>query len=166
MERLLEVGEKCEAPGANHSCPRTIQVGDRVQLHCPFIPDHHPFGTLISINGQQAFVRWEPHGGSHINVEFLLLAHQQTSTCESVGGQVDNDTKNIAHQQDGWIEKYSVTRGDNKYFYWWFAWRESRKKRRRYIGSCTNPKARERMEMVKSAIALGKSPHEILEMLN
>ncbi len=160
-------------------CPPTIQVGDRVQLHCPFMPDPPLFGTLVSVSGQQAFVRWEPYGGSHINVEFLQLAHQQTSTCESVGGQVENDTSNFAHQHDnfahqhdnfahqhnGWVEKYSVTRNENKYYYWRFTWREGNKKRRRYIGSCDNPKARERVEMVKIAIALGKPPHEIVELI-
>ncbi len=125
------IGGHDETPGDN--CPPTIQVGDRVQLHCPFIPDHHPFGTLVSVEGQQAFVRWEPHGGSHINVEFLRVAHQQTSTCESVGGQVEKDTSNFAHQHNGWVEKYSVTRNGNKYYYWRFTWREGKKKRRRYI---------------------------------
>ncbi len=147
------------------TCPPTIKVGSRVQMHCPFT-ENHPFGVVVAIRGIQAQVSWEPYGGSTpINIKYLQLAHQQTSTCKTVGGQVKNHTKNLAHQHNGWVEKYSVIRGGNKYFYWRFAWREGGKKRRRYIGSTSSKKAIATVERVRDAITQGKLPDEIVELL-
>ncbi|WP_088243838.1 hypothetical protein [Calothrix rhizosoleniae] len=163
-----QVGGHDEISG--DECPPTIQVGDRVQLHCPFIPDHHPFGTLVSVSGQQAFVRWEPYGGSHINVEFLKVAPQLEAPLTLVGGHDETPgdgcppTKNHAPQH-GWIEEYLMVKGDNKYIYLRYVWREGKRKRKKYLGNVENPKARERVEMVRDAIALGKLPHEIVELI-
>ncbi|MDJ0677026.1 MAG: hypothetical protein QNJ36_16865 [Calothrix sp. MO_167.B42] len=189
VEGLSGIEEQREAPGDNHPCPPTqdkFQVGDRVEAVSEFITEPQ-FGTVAAIYDGRTFVRWEPHGGSYINTMYLRLAPQQPSPYKSVGGQVNNDTDNFAPQQvftgksvggqvnnntnslapqhNGWVEKYPVIRSGTKYYYWRFVWREGTKKHRRYIGSCTSPKARERVAVVKSAIALGKLPYEILELL-
>ncbi len=173
------------APGDD--CPPTIQIGDRIRDTSPIRPQDKE-GVVLEVHSTWCEVLWDGwgHPSNHC-LDDLELAHQQLSPCKSVGGQVnnitnnfahqhiftgksvggqvENDTKNLAHQHNGWVEKYSVSRNCHKYYYWRFTWREGRKKCRRYIGSCTNPKAGERMEMVKSAIALGKLPHEIVELI-
>lgn len=143
----------------------TIKVGDRVRDTCPIRPVDKE-GVIREVHSTWCIVLWDGWGHpSNSPIEYLEIAHQHISTCESVGGQVENDTKKVAHQHDVWIEKYSVVRSGVKYFYWRFAWREAGRKHRHYIGSCTNPKARERVERVKSAISLGKSPSEIVGLL-
>ncbi|WP_088243949.1 hypothetical protein [Calothrix rhizosoleniae] len=171
----------------NFDCPPTIQVGDRIRDIDPIRPCDKE-GVILQVHSTWCEVLWDGWGHSSTHcLEDLEIAHQQTSTCKSVSGQarndtnnfahqhiftdksvsgqVENDTKNLAHQHNGWVEKYSVPRNGHKYYYWRFTWREGTKKRRRYIGSCDNPKARERMEIVKGAIALGKLPHEIVDLI-
>ena len=81
-----------------------FQVGDRVEMVSEFITGSPQFGTVAAIYDGRTFVKWEPvkgesRGGSYINTMYLrLAAHQQTSPCESVGGQVNNDTNDFAHQ--------------------------------------------------------------------
>ncbi len=91
---------------------------------------------------------------------------QNPDTC--VGEQVLDDT---APQHDKkcspthWIETYWVQRGEKKYYYFRYMWMEGRKIRRRYIGSTSSKKAIAIMEKVRDAIALGKSPQEIVELI-
>ncbi|WP_088239503.1 hypothetical protein [Calothrix rhizosoleniae] len=59
-----------------------------------------------------------------------------------------------------------MVKGDNKYIYLRYVWREGKRKRKKYLGNVENPKARERVEMVRDAIALGKFPHEVVELIS
>ncbi|OCQ98969.1 hypothetical protein BCD64_23305 [Nostoc sp. MBR 210] len=112
--------------------------------------------------------------------ELVADAVAMSPPCESVGEQVTLTTKKRANtnnlvkfptkksapQHDNhWVEKYWVERSGNKYWYWRYMWMEGRKLHRRYIGSITSPKARDRKLAIEEAINFGRSPKEIEKLI-
>ncbi|MEH2415404.1 DUF4102 domain-containing protein [Nostoc sp.] len=101
----------------------------------------------------------------------LVGGQVTTSTIDNpvktlVGGQVTLITKKSAHQHDThWLEKYWVQRGTNKYWYYRYCWREGTKKHRVYIGSVDSVKARKVKQAVETAIANGKLPLAIKDLI-
>jgi len=94
------------------------------------------------------------------------LAHQHRHT---VGEQVSLVTQKFAHQHEEpthWIEKYWVERGHNKYWYFRYTWMAGRKLNRVYLGSVRSPLVQQKVEQVREAIALGKSPLEIKQLIS
>lgn len=122
-------------------------------------PDPDDFQNLNDYH--QAWAEWRTLVGGQVT----------TSTIDNpvktrVGGQVTLITKKSAHQHDThWLEKYWVERSGNKYWYYRYCWREGRKKHRVYIGSVDSILARRKKAAVESAIANGKTPSEIKQMI-
>lgn len=76
---------------------------------------------------------------------------------------IDNDSVSgcVTLQKAG-----GTARGNNKYY--WYMWRENGKQRRKYIGGGHSGTAiaNTRANHVKDAIATGKSPKDIIELIN
>lgn len=98
------------------------------------------------------------------------LSTETQSTCKSVGGQVETDTKNLAPQHEiqknHWLEKYWVERGLTKYWYWRYVYREAGRKRKVYLGSVVSPKVKAKKAIVQEQIEIGKlRPSEIIRLI-
>ena len=120
--------------------------------------------------------------GEQVKHHTQKLAHQQ---CFSVGEQVIDDTnlhisesivgEQVKHhtqkpalpneQPAHWIERYWVERGGNKYWYYRYTWMAGRKMHRVYIGSTRSRRVQEKVEWIREAIADGKSPDEIKQLI-
>ncbi|HYX18762.1 MAG TPA: DUF4102 domain-containing protein [Nostoc sp.] len=85
---------------------------------------------------------------------------------KSVGEQVATDTQKSAPQHDThWIEKYWVERSSNKYWYFRYCWMTGRKINRLYLGSVDSVIAKRKKADVETAIADGKLPCEIENLI-
>jgi len=94
------------------------------------------------------------------------LAPEQDDT---VRAQVSLATQKSAPEHSKpahWVEKYWVKRGENKYWYYRYRWMFGRKSYRVHLGSVLSPLVKEKVEMVRGAIALGKSPLEIKQLIS
>ena len=123
---VLMVVDDDEAPG-DEDCPPTIKVGDRVFENSPFSANQS-FGTVVSLSGHQAYVRWEPHQASTpINIEHLELAHQPVVT-QPVLMVVDDDplpttiSKRSIGDGTGRITKRTISKNGKKYQQYWYDW--------------------------------------------
>ncbi|MEH2263824.1 Arm DNA-binding domain-containing protein [Nostoc sp.] len=107
---------------------------------------------------EQAWGEWELRVGAQVTSD---------TTVEScVGAQVSHVTQKVAPQHDAhWVEKYWVKRSGNKYWYYRYCWMLGRKKNRRYIGSVDSITAKQKREIVETAIADGKLPIEIEKLI-
>ena len=100
------------------------------------------------------------------------LSPDGQSTCKSVGGQVETNTKKAAPQHERgfthWIEKYWVERVLNKYWYFRYVYKYVGGRRKKvYLGSVSSPKAKRKRDLIYEAIEIQKlSPNEIIELLN
>ena len=100
------------------------------------------------------------------------LCDKPQSTCKSVGGQVETNTKKAAPQHEKgfthWIEKYWVERVLNKYWYFRYVYKYVGGRRKKvYLGSVSSPKAKRKRDLIYEAIEIQKlSPDEIIELLN
>ena len=106
---------------------------------------------------------------------------ESESRCESVGEQVTSNTLNTvipssvgvsfdtvksAPQHDThWVEKYWVERSGNKYWYFRYCWMTGRKINRLYLGSVDSIIAKRKKADVEIAIADGKLPSEIENLI-
>ena len=98
----------------------------------------------------------------------VLLATKSDLSETSVGAQVTLTTEKSAPQHEKlahWIEKYWVERAGNKYWYFRYRWMSGRKSNRVYLGSVQSRLAQRKVELVKEAIADGKSPCEIKQLI-
>ncbi|MGV0103043.1 hypothetical protein NSTCB13_01614 [Nostoc sp. DSM 114160] len=87
-------------------------------------------------------------------------------TVEVVRAQVSQATQIIAPEQNThWVEKYWVKRSGNKYWYYRYCWMVGRKKNRRHLGSADSITTKQKREIVETAIADGKLPTEIEELI-
>ncbi|MDZ8086501.1 MAG: DUF4102 domain-containing protein [Nostoc sp. DedQUE12b] len=85
---------------------------------------------------------------------------------KTVGAQVATDTLKTAPQHDThWIEKYWVERSGNRYWYYRYCWMVGRKKNRLYLGSVDSVLAKRKKADVEIAIADGKLPSEIKDLI-
>jgi len=141
---------------SNYHCLSDLELAPQQVSPCKPVS-----GQVNNTTAHQLVFTDKPVSGQVNNT----TAHQLVFTDKPVSGQVNNHTNGSAHQLNGWIEKYSVPKNGHKYYYWRFAWREGTKKRRKYIGSCTNHQVKERVRELRRAIALGKNFREILEAL-
>ncbi|OYD99860.1 hypothetical protein [Nostoc sp. 'Peltigera membranacea cyanobiont' 232] len=83
-----------------------------------------------------------------------------------VGAQVSQVTQKVAPQHDThWVEKYWVERPGNKYWYFRYCWMQGRKKNRCYLGGVDSNLARRKKADVEIAIADGKLPIEIKDLI-
>jgi hypothetical protein len=101
-------------------------------------------------------------------VEGLIPLPDLSSTCDFVGEQILEDIKKTAHQQDKqpkWVEQYWVKRGGKKFYYYRFAFMCGRKINRIYIGAVNSAIAIRKKEAVEIAIAEGKSPEAIKQLI-
>ncbi|MEH2342540.1 MAG: DUF4102 domain-containing protein [Nostoc sp.] len=88
------------------------------------------------------------------------------SPCKSVGEQVTLTTQKTAPQHDThWVEKYWVERATNKYWYFRYCWMTGRKINRLYLGSVDSVIAKRKKADVEVAIADGKLPFEIKDLI-
>ncbi|OUL36366.1 hypothetical protein BV372_08080 [Nostoc sp. T09] len=71
----------------------------------------------------------------------------------------------FAPEHTHWTEEYWTKRGNKKHYYYRYCWMVGRKKHRVHIGSVTSPIAQARREEIDQAIAIGKSPPEIKQLI-
>lgn len=115
-------------------------------------------------NKSQSFTIAPEHSSCCVREQISLVS----SPYKSVGAQVATNTKKFAPQHDiptQWVEKYWVSRGNNKYWYYRYCWMEGRKKNRVYIGSVNSTRASQKKEAVSLAIAEGESPTKIKQLI-
>lgn len=74
-------------------------------------------------------------------------------------------SENFAPEHTHWTEEYWTKRGNKKHYYYRYCWMVGRKKYRMHIGSVNSPIAQAKREEIENAIAIGKSPDEIRQML-
>jgi len=99
----------------------------------------------------------------------VSLATELEISKTSVGAQVTLATEKSAPQHEKlahWVEKYWVERGGNKYWYYRYRWMLGRKSHRVYLGSVQSQRVKQKVEQVREAIALGKSPLEIKQLIS
>ena len=83
-----------------------------------------------------------------------------------VRAQVKLDTQKVAPEHNThWVEKYWVSRSGNKYWYFRYCWMTGRKKNRIHLGGVDSSKARNLKHGVEIAIADGKLPFEIKDLI-
>ena len=133
-------------------------------------PPAHQQDTYV---GEQLFI------GDHFSPTF---AHEQCASVReqvsdttnsdisesNVREQVKHYTQKSAHEHETpahWVEKYWVSRANNKYWYYRYTWMSGRKMHRSHIGSVLSRIAQQKVEWVKEAIEQGMSPCEIKEWL-
>ncbi|WP_298908732.1 DUF4102 domain-containing protein [uncultured Nostoc sp.] len=91
---------------------------------------------------------------------------ESESPYKSVGEQVASDTQKSAPQHDThWVEKYWVERSGNKYWYFRYCWMTGRKINRLYLGSVNSIIAKRKKADVEIAIADGRLPIEIENLI-
>ncbi|BAY10295.1 hypothetical protein [Calothrix sp. NIES-2098] len=71
----------------------------------------------------------------------------------------------FADEHTHWVQEYYVQRGNKKHRYYRYCWMVGRKKNCIHIGPVTSPIAQARRDDIEEAIAMGKSPAEIKQML-
>ncbi len=110
---------------------------------------------------EQAWDEWEILVGGQVSL--VTKPH----TAESlVGEQVATDTLKVAPQHDThWVERYWVERSGNKYWYFRYCWMTGRKINRLYLGSVNSVIAKRKKADVEIAIANGKLPSEIKQLI-
>ncbi|MEH2128312.1 hypothetical protein [Nostoc sp.] len=110
---------------------------------------------------EQDWGEWELRVGAQVTTSTIA------TTVESrVGAQVSHVTQKVAPQHDThWVEKYWVKRAGNKYWYYRYCWMVGRKKNRCYIGSVDSITAKRKKADVEIAIADGKLPIEIEQLI-
>jgi len=92
---------------------------------------------------------------------FIKTAPDDISLDRCVGEQ----TKKTAHQHTQFVEEYYVLRYRKPYYYYRYVHMSRRKQYRVYIGSVLSQKAIAIKEKVMEAIASGKSPTEIQQLI-
>jgi hypothetical protein len=107
---------------------------------------------------------WPPDAVSEVVIESLNIVVEVVIESKSLNPEIDSITTNPC----GAIGKYHArgnTRGNPKY--WRFSYRDGRRVRHVHIpgGNCTNPVAVARADLVRHAIANGRSAPEILELI-
>ncbi|MEH2351928.1 DUF4102 domain-containing protein [Nostoc sp.] len=110
---------------------------------------------------EQAWAEWE------IRVRAQVTSSTVPTTVETpVRAQVKLDTKKVAPEHNThWVEKYWVERSGNKYWYYRYAWMVGRKKNRIHLGSVDSIIAKRKKADVEIAIADGKLPFEIKDLI-
>ena len=110
---------------------------------------------------EQAWGAWELRVGAQVTRDTAA-----TTVEPRVAGKVTLATEKSAPQHDThWVEKYWVERSGNKYWYFRYCWMVSRKKNRIYLGSVDSNLARRKKADVEIAIADGKTPPEIKQII-
>ena len=122
-------------------------------------PDPDDFKNLNDYH--QAWADWE------IRVRAQVTSSTVTNTVETpVRAQVKLDTKKVAPEHNThWVEKYWVERSGNKYWYFRYCWMTGRKKNRIHLGSVDSVISKRKKADVEIAIADGKSPFEIENLI-
>ncbi|MBD2453077.1 DUF4102 domain-containing protein [Nostoc sp. FACHB-87] len=136
-------------------------------------PDHYQKQEAYEYAWQQ----WEKQYPDLVKYVVAMSPYQSVGGQETAdtslppnttNNQVAITTKKIApqHETTQWVEKYWVERSSRKYWYWRYCWMTGRKIHRRYIGSVTSPKARDRKSAIEEAINFERSPKEIEKLIH
>ncbi|MEH1971103.1 DUF4102 domain-containing protein [Nostoc sp.] len=140
------------------------KLGDDGQLTIFYDDSHEPPDPDDYKNRNdyhRAWAEWRIRVGAQVTSSTLA-----TTVETRVGAQVVLDTKKVAPQHDThWIEKYWVERSGNKYWYYRYCWMVGRKKNRLYLGSVDSIIAKRKKAVVETAIADGKLPLEIKDLI-
>jgi hypothetical protein len=140
------------------------QVSENGQLTIFFDDIHEPpdpddYQNLNDYH--QAWAEWRTRVGAQDTSSTLSITVEPR-----IGGKVALATQKTAPQHDThWLEKYWVERSGNKYWYYRYCWMVGRKKNRCYIGSVDSVTAKQKRVLVETAIADGKLPDEIKQLI-
>ncbi|WP_196527429.1 hypothetical protein [Nostoc commune] len=122
-------------------------------------PDPDDYKNLNDYD--QAWDDWKIRVRAQVTASTVLITVETP-----VRGQVVSDTEKVAPEHNThWVEKYWVKRSGNKYWYFRYCWMEGRKKNRVHLGSVDSVITKRKKAAVETAIADGKTPQEIKQII-
>ncbi|WP_445631565.1 hypothetical protein [Nostoc sp. DSM 114167] len=118
--------------------------------------------ALVSKDSQKT--TGDVYDGLRLRRSFVREHDTQTSAPEQ---SILDDPCPPASEHTHWVEKYWVKRGNSKHNYYRYCWMSGRKIHHCHIsgGSTASPLATQRREVVETAIADGKLPFEIKDLI-